>query len=118
MARNKSHITTENMTEWMCSTGFLFPRTIVELKRFEKLYSDVQIDLTGRQIDPEVILGRKLKISIISIAPPSLKKEEVHFRMAARKGGGTIPKHILEKMKKNQDKKKEDDNGGKEESPE
>ena len=116
MARNKSHITTDNITEWMASTGFIFPRTILELKRFEKLYNDVQIDLTGHQIDPEVILGRKTGSKVILMSSTSEMKEETHFRMAARKGDSNIPQYILDKIKKNQDKRKQDDNGGKEES--
>ena len=118
MARNKSHITIENMTEWMCSTGFLFPRNIIELKRFEKLYADVQMDLTGRQVNPEVILGKKQRDDNNSIASSLVTKHEIHFRMAARKGGGNIPQHILDKMKKNHDQNKEDDNCGQEEIPE
>ena len=99
------------MGEWMASTGFLFPRTMKELLRFEKLYSDVQINLEGNQIDPEKILGRTGG-NVISISTIQNKKETV-LRMAARKGDSNIPQHILDKMKNNQDKRKQDDSGPK-----
>lgn len=111
MAQNKSNITPDNMGEWMASTGFLFPRTMKELLRFEKLYGDVQINLEGCQIDPEKILGRTGG-NVFPISSAQNKKETV-LRMAARKGEGNIPQHILEKMKTNQDKRKKDDSGPK-----
>ena len=113
MAQNKSHITPDNMAEWIASTGFIFPRTMRELMRFEKLYNDVEINLEGCQIDPEKILGRKGGADVIQL-PQEEKKEKTHFRMAARKGDSNIPQHILEKIKKNQDQRKKDDDGSKE----
>lgn len=113
MAQNKSHITPDNMAEWMASTGFIFPRTMRELMRFEKLYSDVEVNLEGCQIDPEKILGRKGGAHVIQL-PQEEKKEKAHFRMAARKGDSNIPQHILDKIKKNQDQRKKDDDGSKE----
>lgn len=113
MAQNKSHITPDNMTEWMASTGFMFPRTMRELMRFEKLYGDAEINLEGCQIDPEKILGRKGDADVIQF-PQEEKKENIHFRMAARKGDANIPQHILDKIKKNQDQRKKDDDGSKE----
>jgi hypothetical protein len=113
MAPNKSHITPDNMAEWMASTGFIFPRTMRELMRFEKLYGDVVINLEGSQIDPEKILGRKGPADVIQL-PQEEKKEKTHFRMAARKGDSNILQHILDKIKKNQDQRKKDDDGSKE----
>lgn len=118
MAQNNLHIKADNFTEWMASTGFLFPRTVLELSRFEKLYDDVQEDLSGSQVDPEVILGRKPKTKIISIKPKEEEQSSFTFRMVARKGEGNIPKHILDKIKKNQDKRNQDDNGPKKDKPE
>ena len=118
MAQNKVHITSENITEWMASTGFLFPRTIVELTRFKKLYADVEENLSGCEIDPEVILGRKPRTRIISLQSPKSESSEPKFRMAARKGDSNIPKHIMDKIKKNQDNRKQDDSGTEKEKPE
>ena len=42
MTQNKKHITPENITEWLASTGFLLPRNEVELERFEKLYGEIE----------------------------------------------------------------------------
>ena len=113
MAQNKSHITPDNMAEWVASTGFIFPRTLRELMRFEKLYGDVEINLEGSQIDPEKILGRKGGADVIQLTQGE-KKEKAHFRMAARKGDSNIPQHILDKIKKNQDQRNKDDDGSKE----
>ena len=99
----------------MCSTGFLFPGNINELKKFDKLYADFNINLTGRQIKPEVIPGRKQKEDNNSTTLNLVSKTEIHFTMAARKGSSTLPQHVLDKMKKNHDLNKQDDNRGQEE---
>lgn len=109
MAKNNSNITIDTMTEWMASTGFIFPRTVLELTRFERLYNEYQEDSTGFQIDPDVILGKKQRTAIIPLT--SMTIEEPKFRMAARKGDTAVPKHIMYKIKKNQDKRKQDDPG-------
>jgi len=49
------------ITEWLCSTGFLFPRNEVELERFNLLYEDQNPELTGTEIDPDVILNSTFK---------------------------------------------------------
>ena len=105
MARNNLHITPDNVAEWMASTGFLFPRTLQELARFEKLYGDVEEDLKGCQVDPEEILRRRQGGNIISMEKKTETEKELKFRMAARKGDSSIPKHIMDKIKKNQDKR-------------
>lgn len=110
MAGNKSHITPDNMAEWMASTGIIFPRTLKELMRFEKLHKDVEINLEGSQIDPEIILGRKPSSNIHPITGRNEVKE-TRLKMAARKGGPNIDRHILDKIKKNQDARKKDDPG-------
>lgn len=118
MAKNKSQITPDNFTEWLASTGFIFPRTIVELARFRKLYGDVQIELAGFEIDPDIILGYKQKTLVVSLKPKSEEIQEPKLRMAARKGGGTISKNIIDKIKKNQENRKQDDPGSSQETPE
>ena len=108
MAQNKKHISPENITEWLSSTGFLFPRNDIELERFEKLYGDVDFGLSGNEIDPDKIINgivrenKKLKL------PTDIKQEEIiSYRMAAR-NGNSLPKHILDKIQKNQSKTKDD----------
>lgn len=108
MAQNKKHITPENITEWLCSTGFLFPRNEVELERFEKLYSEEDFGLTGEEIDPDKIINGTFKETKIVKMPTDIKQEEISpYRMAAR-NGNNLPKHIIDKIKKNQSKPKDD----------
>lgn len=116
MAQNSLPLTPENMTEWLASTGFIFPRTVIELSRFEKLYDDVYEDLTTGAVDPDVILGLKPKSR--KLAPPPNPQfgeaGESFYKMAARKGDSKIPKHIMDKIKKNQEDKKNDSGSEKE----
>ena len=111
MAHDKKHITPENIDEWLSSTGFLFPRNELELARFEKLYAESLEGITGKEIDPDKIInGKHDLIKIIEIKPNVNAGEFIEYRMAAR-NGNNIPKHILDKMKKNQDKNRNNDNG-------
>jgi hypothetical protein len=108
MAQNKKNITPENITEWLASTGFLFPRNEVELERFEKLYGEEDYGLTGKEIDPDKIINGTFREKKITKIPENIKKEDInHFRMAAR-NGNDLPKHIMDKIKKNQSKPKDD----------
>jgi hypothetical protein len=108
MAQNKKHITPENITEWLSSTGFLFPRNEVELERFEKLYGEDDFGLTGEEIDPDKIINDIFREKKILRMSEDIKKEEInHYRMAAR-NGNELPKHIMDKIKKNQSKPKND----------
>lgn len=115
MAQNKKNITSENITEWLASTGFLFPRNELELERFEKLYSEDDYGLTGKEIDPQKIINGTYRKTIIINIPDDVKDEVINpFRMAAR-NGSVLPKHIMDKIKKNQSKSNdsptpEDDN--------
>lgn len=108
MAQNKKHITPDNITEWLCSTGFLFPRNEVELARFEKIYGDTDYGLTGNEINPErIIKGLPVEKRTISLTPDVGKEDFNEYRMAAR-NGNALPKHIMDKIKKNQSKPKSD----------
>jgi len=108
MAQNKKHITPENITEWLCSTGFLFPRNEVELERFEKLFSDDDFGLTGTEIDPDRIIDGTFKEKIILKTPDSIIQSEIiPYRMVAR-NGNQLPKHIMDKIIKNQNKPRND----------
>jgi hypothetical protein len=108
MTQNKKHITPENITEWLSSTGFLFPRNEVELDRFEKLYSEDDFGLTGTEIDPDKIINGTFRENISFQIPDSIKKNEISpYRIAARKGN-ELPKHIMDKIRKNQNKSRND----------
>lgn len=108
MPQNKKHITPENITEWLASTGFLFPRNEVELERFEKLYDDVDFGLTGKEIDPDKIINDSFREKKILKMPADIKQNEIsEYKMAARNGKG-LPKHIMDKILKNQNKPKND----------
>lgn len=115
MEQNKKHITPDNITEWLCSTGYLFPRNELELSRFEKLYGDVNENISGNEVDPDRIINGITDTVIINLAKPETEQTFTEFKMVARNGNG-VPKHILDKMKKNQDKKKDNDNGTQEET--
>lgn len=108
MAQNRKHITPENITEWLSSTGFLFPRNEVELERFEKLYSEDDFGLTGNEIDPDKIINGTFRETKIVKLPTDINQEEINsYRMVAR-NGNTLPKHIMDKITKNQSKPKDD----------
>jgi hypothetical protein len=108
MAQNKKHITPDNLTEWLASTGFLFPRNEVELERFEKLYGETDFKLTGKEIDPDKILNNELPERKTIQIPDSINQTEItEYRMAAR-NGKEMPKHIMDKIIKNQNKPKND----------
>lgn len=110
-------INTDNFDSWLASTGFLFPTNEFELARFNKLYADVDEQLTGKEIDPERILKglTPSKVIRMNIAPTLTIEEEFStYKMVAR-NGSNLPKHILEKMKKNQANSKPDDSSTSEE---
>jgi len=104
MAHDKKHITPENIDEWLSSTGFLLPRNELELARFDRLYSDSLAEITGKEIDPENILNDVPSTTQRTQNRVELDADDFSpYRMAAR-NGTSIPKHILDKMKKNQNK--------------
>ena len=70
MASQDLNITPEKITEWLASTGFLFPRNEVELERFEKLFSDVDFGLTGKEIDPDKIINGNFRENYEFIGAP------------------------------------------------
>lgn len=115
MEQNKKHITPDNITEWLCSTGFLFPRNELELSRFEKLYGDIRETLSGNEVDPDRIINGITDSKVIKMNNTATETNFSEFKMVAR-NGNSIPKHILEKMKKNQQNPKNNDKGSPEET--
>ena len=108
MAQNKKHITPENVTEWLASTGFLFPSNDAELERFEKLFEDDDFGLTGKEIDPDRIIDGSFRQSKSIELPRDVNPEDFNsYKMAAR-NGKELPDHIKNKILKNQSKPKDD----------
>lgn len=105
MAQNKNSITSENITEWLCSIGFLFPRNELELSRFEKIYSEEEDSVTGNEVDPDRIIRGETKGQVIDFKTKSEEADFSNYKMVARNNAG-LPKHILDKMMKNQEKGK------------
>lgn len=115
MAKNKN-ITPANVTEWLASTGFLFPTNEFELSRFNKLYGELDEQLTGKEIDPErILIGLSASKVVKMNITPAIEEEFSAYRMVAR-NGSNLPKHILDKMKKNQVNPKTDDSSSTEEN--
>lgn len=107
MAKNKINITLENITEWLCSTGYLFPRTQIELSRLNKLYPEVNRDTKDEQVDPFKILDNTRERKPINLEVSENRKEDYSdLRMAARKHEN-LPDHIIVKIKQ-----KHKNNGG------
>ena len=114
MAKNKN-ITPSNVTEWLASTGFLFPTNELELSRFNKLYGELDEQLNGKEIDPERILNGLTLSKVVQMnITLTIEEEFSAYKMVAR-NGSNLPKHILEKMKKNQANSKPDDSSNPEE---
>ncbi|HTA83455.1 MAG TPA: hypothetical protein VK783_10990 [Bacteroidia bacterium] len=110
MADNKKHITSETITEWLASTGFIFPRNETELNRFEKLYGKPEDSPITESINADRIISNifpENTIKKININKGTTPKE---FRMVAR-NGGNLPKHIIDKIMKNQQKAKDNNDG-------
>lgn len=108
-------INADNFDCWLASTGFLFPTNRLELARFDKLYGDLDEQLTGKEIDPERILKGLTPSKVVKMNIASTIEEEFStYKMVAR-NGSNLPKHILEKMKKNQANSKPDDSSTPEE---
>src|SRR5699024_10435165 len=99
MAKNDINITPENITEWLRSTGYLFPRTKTELSRLNKLYPEVKRDTKDEQVDPYEILDNSRERKPLNLqVSENIKEDYSDLRMAARKSE-ELPEHIIEKMK-------------------
>ena len=64
--------------------------------------------LTGKEIDPDKIINGTFRENKIPKISNDISQEEINpYRMAAR-NGNELPKHIMDKIKKNQSKPKND----------
>lgn len=107
----------ENITEWLSSTGFLFPSNEMELERFDKLYPDVTNEVIDYNINIERILSGNVRTLTIK---PMIDRDDItkirQYRMVARFGKSEeLPPTILDKIKKNEARKNDDASGKKEE---
>jgi len=116
MPQNKVHITPEQMPDWLASTGFLFPTNELQLARFEKLFADEVNELVDFEVDCEHILSGSLTVKILIFEPEAKPEDITPLKMVARKGTN-LPKHIQDKIKKNQDERNRN-NGGPEKGTE
>jgi hypothetical protein len=117
MPQNKTHMTPEQMPEWLASTGFLFPTNELELARFEKIYADDAEDVSGFEVDCDRILDGSLTARIVLFEPEAKPENIAPLKMVARKGAH-LPKHIQDKIKRNQDERNSGDNGSPEKGTE
>lgn len=103
MASKKININSNNIYEWLCSTGFLLPRNEVELARFERLFPDEELNVNEGSIDPMAIIegNRKRKSLNQNEISKNISDDIEPLRMAARRHQ-TLPDHIINKIKKNQ----------------
>lgn len=116
MGTNKKQIAPEHLTEWLASTGFLFPSNEIELARFEKLFGDPN-SISEGSIDHERILKLVFEHeAIVKTINPDENQNSNQLKMVARNGSGNLPKHILDKMMKNHQKAKDDDGSEKKEN--
>ena len=97
----KINISEDNFAEWVASTGSMFPRNPVELKRFEKLYSEYEYKLSEECVDPFAIIDGSFKLSTKIVKLNSDDKTN-DLRIAAR-NLDNLPEHILKKLKRKQD---------------
>jgi hypothetical protein len=104
MAANKKNngiVNMNNLDEWLCSTGFLFPENERQLERFDKLFEDYDFKLKNASIDIKSIFENNLcdTIKIIKIDNSKIENEIEQLKMVARKGQNNLPQHIIDKMK-------------------
>jgi len=83
LKRNSIHIEENELAAWYAATGFYLPRTLGELRRFDKLYNDFDFHLNGNELDPNLIFEG------ISQVHSEIKAREIDveiepLRMAAR----------------------------------
>jgi hypothetical protein len=114
---NKQYLTIDQMPEWMASTGFLFPTNELELARFEKLYAEDTEDVSTFEVDCERIFAGTLQAKVVQFAPEPRREDIAPLKMVARKGA-ILPKHIQDKIKKNQDERNSGNTGSPEKGTE
>jgi hypothetical protein len=101
MPDKKSILNTENLEEWMHSTGYLLPATSLELARFELLHKDLSHSVDYSTVDPFAIINGTWKMRhIVSEDLEDLSGTIDGLRMAARKHLD-LPEDIIRRIKNN-----------------
>ena len=96
MGSNKSKfINDHNVGKWLSALGFSFPRNEAEERIFDKMYSNYEHKLKNVKIDASKLIDEVEK------EESQIQSEQTEWKMAAR-NYGDLPKHIVEKMRKNQ----------------
>lgn len=92
------------VTEWLCSTGYLFPSNEIELFRFDKLFPKEEIQDSTVSIDR--ILGNNVRQFPETDIFKNESEQEIidELKMVARNGLEGLPDHIIRKMQDNQNK--------------
>lgn len=106
-------IALDHLEDWFASTGFLYPVNEIQLKRFDRLYEDHDFKLKNESIDVDSIINGSLRRSEVVFPWKEEKIEKENFealRMAARKGHGEVPQHIIDKMLKKHNNEFPNDN--------
>jgi hypothetical protein len=116
MAQNKVFLDPDNITEWLASTGYLFPRNEQELNRYDKLFSDHKdLILSDSSVSVERILSGNIRSlpAVVHFIAQDASQIINQYRMVARNGLEGLPDHVVNKMMNNQEKngssKKEED---------
>ena len=100
-----------NLDDWMSSLGFTYPKSEVQLSRFNKFYDDYKYKLINPKVDYEAIFNRSLKhkSKVVPFAKDESEGEIDELRMVARKGQtNKLPQHIVDKMRKKHNKPKDE----------
>lgn len=107
---NLSNICNDNLDEWLCSVGFLFPSTELEKERFDKLYEEYDFKLSNVKIDIEAIMNDSYVCKSTVTKIIQIDEDEINeLKMVARNGVGQVPDDIIAKMKAKHRKKNDDD---------
>lgn len=90
------------LDNWLGSTGFLYPRTEIELDRFNKLFEEFDFQLDNQSINPLAIINNTFynESKTISMIENDINDEIENLRMVARKGDRNLPQHVIDKMRK------------------
>ncbi|MCW8896598.1 MAG: hypothetical protein OQJ96_06125 [Flavobacteriales bacterium] len=100
--KKSKHITSDNISQWISSLGFSFPRNETEERVFDKLYANFEYKLTGKELN----IGKLIEEVESEEQEVKMIRDSSNWKMAARNiDNSNLPEHILKKMIKNQNGK-------------
>lgn len=109
MAKDRDIFKLDDLDDWLCSTGFLYPTNNVQMERFDKLYKDFDFKLKDAKIDIDTIVNGSLRKKNVFKLENNF--EDINFsdlKMAARNGIEDLPNDIVNKMYSKHRKKSDD----------